>query len=121
MNIIFHEANGIRIAELISDNIEIKNTQDALDIMVNCNYQEAINLIWHKKNIIDDFFTLRTGIAGDILQKFSNYKNRLAIVGDFKNNESKSLRDFIIESNKTGRINFVSSVKEAIEILSKEK
>ncbi|GHC80804.1 hypothetical protein GCM10007079_20030 [Nocardiopsis terrae] len=29
-----------------------------------------------------DFFRLRTGVAGDFLQKFANYRLRLALVGD---------------------------------------
>jgi len=107
--------NGICIAEIVSDNIEIKNTQDALDLMVNCGYQGASKIIMHERNIIPEFFDLKTGIAGEILQKFSNYNLKLAIVGDFSKYSSKSLRDFFYESNKIGRINFLSSVNEAKE------
>ena len=39
-------------------------------------------------------------MAGEILQKFSNYRVRLAIVGDFTPYSSKSIKDFIYESNK---------------------
>jgi len=60
-----------------------------------------------------DFFDLKTGFAGEILQKFSNYKVKLAIIGDFSSFTSKSLRDFILESNKHGHINFVSTIDEA--------
>lgn len=64
------------------------------------------------------FFDLKTGLAGDILQKFSNYNIKLAILGNFKNEQSKSLNDFIYESNKTGRINFVETFDEAVNSLS---
>jgi hypothetical protein len=53
-------------------------------------------------------------MAGEILQKFSNYRMRLAIVGDFSEYKSKSLRDFIRESNRTGTINFVGTIDEAL-------
>jgi hypothetical protein len=119
MRIDLSEVNGICIAEIISDSIEIKNTQDALNIMANCGYQGAGKIIIHEQNVIPDFFDLKTGIAGDILQKFSNYNVRLAIVGDFSIIHSKSLKDFIYESNKTGRINFVNSVQQAKEALMK--
>ncbi len=66
-----------------------------------------------------DFFDLKSGIAGEILQKFSNYLVRLAIVGDFSKYANKSLKDFIFESNKGGQINFVDSQLEAINVLSK--
>jgi hypothetical protein len=62
---------------------------------------------------------LKTTLAGDILQKFSNYNVKLAIVGDFSIYTSQSLRDFIYESNKTGRIRFVNTIDEAIEALLK--
>ena len=120
MEIILTEINGIGIAEIISDSIEIRNTQDALDIMGNCFYQGAKAMILHEKNIVPAFYDLKTRIAGDILQKFSNYGVRLAIVGDFSKYDSKSLRDFIYESNKTGRIIFVSAATEAIEVFGKK-
>lgn len=110
--------NKILIAEVISEEIIINETQDALDLMAECNYQGSIKIIIHKKNIISDFFDLKTGIAGEILQKFSTYKVQLAIVGDFSRYTSKSLRDFILESNKHGHINFVSSVEKAKEKLA---
>ena len=119
MRIDIIDINGICIAETISDNIEIKNTQDALDIMANCGYQGARKIIIKEKNIIPDFFYLKTGIAGEILQKFSTYNVHLAIIGDFSKYQSKSLKDFIFESNKLGRINFVNSMSQAKERLIK--
>lgn len=53
-------------------------------------------------------------MAGEILQKFSTYNHKLAIVGDFSGIESKSLRDFIRESNRTGRILFVDNREDAL-------
>jgi hypothetical protein len=120
MKIEISQINGVNIAEIVSEDILIKETQDALDIMANSNYQGSWKIIIHEKNIIPDFFDLKTGIAGDILQKFSTYHVKLAIVGDFSKYSSKSLKDFIFESNKFGHINFVSSIKEAQEKLLKK-
>lgn len=119
MRIELTNINGKGIAEIISDNIEVSNTEDALDILGNCSYQGADNIILHEQNIIPDFFDLKTKIAGEILQKFSTYNVRLAIVGDFTKYTSQALKDFIYESNKGGRINFVGTVAEATEKLSK--
>ncbi len=109
--------NGQQIAEIRSEKVLIHETQDALDIMANSVYRGSVNLILYEHNLTPAFFDLKTGIAGDILQKFSNYNIRLAIIGDFSNTSSKSLKDFIYESNKLGRINFVSSREKAIECL----
>ena len=117
MNILITKKNGIGLAQVESDEIVIGSVQDALDLMANCGYQEADRIIIHERNITPDFFDLKTRVAGDILQKFSTYNVSLAIVGDFSKYSSKSLRDFIYESNKTGRINFVSTTAEAKEKL----
>jgi len=119
MDIVISQHNGVDIAEVISNELTVKDAQDALDVLANCSYQGADNIIWHEKNIAAGFFDLKTGLAGEVLQKFSNYRARLAIVGDFSKYESKALRDFIFESNKQGRISFVASVDEAKEKLSK--
>lgn len=119
MKIEISEINGNKITEIISDKILIRKTQDALDIMAESNYRSSWKIIMYEKNIISDFFDLKTGIAGEILQKFSTYNVQLAIVGDFSKYSSKSLADFIYESNKLGRINFVNSIGEAKDRLIK--
>ncbi len=70
-----------------------------------------------KANITERFFDLKTGVAGEILQKASNYRKRLIILGDFENVESKSLRDFIYESNRTGKVLFVENLEVAARLL----
>jgi hypothetical protein len=119
MKLEIRKIKDIQIAEIISDKILIKETQDALDIMANINYQGSDKIIIHEKNLSPNFFDLKTRLAGEILQKFSNYRVQLVIIGDFSKYSSKSLKDFIFESNKHGHINFVNTVEEAIERLTK--
>jgi hypothetical protein len=119
MEIKISNKNKVNIAEIISDNIEVKNAQDALEIFGNCVYQGASKIIFYEKNIIPELFDLKTGIAGEVFQKCSNYRVQLAIVGDFTKFTSKSLKDFIFESNKHGQINFVDSIEEAYVKLTK--
>lgn len=105
------------IAEIVADDIVIHSTDDGLDILGNVYYQGFDKVILYEKNISADFFNLKTKMAGEILQKFSNYRMRLAIIGDF-NYESNSLKEFITESNKLKSVNFVNTRQEAIEALS---
>lgn len=108
-------ADKTNLATIESDHIIINNTQDAVDLMMNASYQGAFKLIVKAEQLNPDFFDLKTGIAGDILQKFSTYNMQLAILGDFSIYTSKSLRDFIFESNRVGRILFVTTLQEAQE------
>lgn len=117
MQIKIHETQNTRIAEVISDTIIIQSIEDGTDLMGNIYYQEADKVILHEENITPDFFDLKTKMAGEILQKFSTYRVRLVIVGDFNKYESNSLRDFIYESNKGRMVNFTVSVEEALQRL----
>ena len=72
-----------------------------------------------KRNITHDFFDLQTKLAGEILQKFSNYRIRLVIVGDWSKYTSRSLEAFIYESNRGKTVNFSSSPTEAVKLLSR--
>lgn len=116
MNIELHIINDTKIAEVISDENIISKIEDGIDLLGNLYYQGFDRIVIHDKNITPDFFDLKNGIAGEILQKFSTYRVRLAIVGDFSKYKSKSLNDFIYESNKGRHISFVASMTEAIKI-----
>lgn len=115
MKIETHYSNNIKIAEIITDEIILRTTEDSLALLGNLYYQGFDKIILTEKNISPDFFDLKTKIAGDILQKFAQYKMALAIVGDFSKFKSKSLADFIFESNKGKQINFVNVPAEALK------
>lgn len=117
MEIKTHQINNKVIAEVISRGIVINNIEDGIDLLGNVYYQGFDKVILHEKNITPDFFDLKTKMAGEILQKFSNYRVRLIIVGDFTKYDSKSLKDFIFESNNGRMVNFLGSFDDAIKVL----
>jgi hypothetical protein len=106
------------VAIIRSDEVIIKELQDALDLMATVRYEvDCHKLLLHKSTLTEDFFELKTKLAGEILQKYVNYGVKLAIVGDYSGYNSKSLRDFIYESNQGKQFFFVSSEQEALEAL----
>jgi hypothetical protein len=112
--------NDTIIAELTDDKFIITQAQDILDLIGDLVSYNCNRLIIHEKNLHTDFFQLKTGLAGDILQKFSNYKVKLAIIGDFSKYESRSLSDFIRECNKGNMIFFLDSINSAMMRLTKK-
>ena len=64
-----------------------------------------------------DSFLRSISNTGEILQKFSNYRMRLAVVGDFAVHVSSSLKAFIAESNRGAQIAFVADREAALERL----
>ena len=104
--------NGKRATEVIASDTLIDSAELMLEIMTGAGDCEL--LIMYQDAFHPAFFDLSTRLAGEILQKFSNYRLLLAIIGDFTSYDSKSLQDFIRESNRLGVIRFVGSLEEAL-------
>jgi hypothetical protein len=86
------KVHSFKIVEFISNEIILNNPRDILDLMVLAGEKDANKIILHENNIKPDFFELKTGFAGEVLQKAVNYHIKLAIIGDFNKFNSKSLR-----------------------------
>lgn len=114
MEIKTHNIDNTKVAEIITDKVILRSTEDGLDLLGNLYYQGFDKIIIHEKNITPEFFDLRTKIAGEILQKFAQYQMSLIIVGDFSKYKSKSLNDFIFESNKSQQINFIKDLSNIL-------
>lgn len=114
MEIKTHNIDNTKVAEIITDKVILRSTEDGLDLLGNLYYQGFDKIIIHEKNITPEFFDLKTQIAGEILQKFAQYQMPLIIVGDFSKYKSKSLNDFIFESNKSQQINFIKDLSNIL-------
>ena len=114
----FHTFNNKpKIAELTGKECVIHSPDDFLDLIGNLGSQNCGILILNEENLDPDFFDLKTKLAGEILQKCSNYHFRIAIVGDFTKYTSKSLHDFIYESNKGKLVSFSENLDSAMNKL----
>jgi len=74
------QKEGKRYLELISARIPLGTEADALDLVALCGENDT-NLLLLTEDILDEgFFMRKTGMAGVMLQKFSNYNIKAAIV-----------------------------------------
>ena len=87
---------------------------DAVEIIGDALGQGARLVAIPAERCGDDFFRLRTGIAGQFLQKFVTYGVRVVILGDISPclEASSALRDFVYESNRGRDIWFVATLEE---------
>ena len=120
MKLTILKMNNVSIGILESIETPIKTVQDALDLLANANYQGAQKIMIKKEHLHEDFFDLKTKLAGEIMQKVVNYYQYLAVVGDFSEYKSKSWLDFMYESNKRGQIIFVEDTQEAVKLLTRD-
>ena len=107
-----HQTGELRIAEITPGSVRIESAGDFLDLIANVPSRV---FILQKEMFDESFFDLSSGLAGEILQKCSNYHVKMAVIGDFTAYSSKALNDFMFESNKTGQILFVDSVESAVK------
>lgn len=118
MKIFVDQQGNSKVAIVESSDIIIRDVQDAMDLMASVQYNhECSKILINKLNVIEDFFELKTRLAGEILQKYVNYRVKLAIVGDFEGYNSKSLKDFIYECNNGKQVFFVSNTEDALQAL----
>ncbi len=108
-------ADGQEVIRISGNGPLIVNAQSALDLIMTVQYKTGCSrLILPEKIFTEEFFSLKTGLAGEILQKFVNYHFKVAIIGDFSGYRSKSLADFIYESNKGRQVSFLPDEESAL-------
>ncbi|MBV7694647.1 DUF4180 domain-containing protein [Streptomyces sp. TRM70350] len=106
--------HDVRVLRCAPDGPPLDGEQAALDLIGDALGQGAEVVAVPVERVADEFFRLRSGVAGAVMQKFVNYRLRLAIVGDVSRHveESTALRDFLHETNRGGHIWFVPSQDE---------
>jgi PadR family transcriptional regulator, regulatory protein AphA len=65
------EKNGIRYLDCLPE-AALRSSRDALDLVAACGENRIERLLLHEQNLSEDFYQLKTGLAGEVLLKFSN-------------------------------------------------
>lgn len=99
---------------LASDGPLISTEGDANDVIGDAFGQGADLVVIPVGRLSPEFFRLSSGLAGAVLQKFTNYQLRVAIIGDISSytENSAPLRDFVRESNRSGQVRFLRTADE---------
>jgi hypothetical protein len=110
-----HSRDGISLAEVTGDGVIVATAGDFLTVMFDTRRLEADRAAIHAENFHPDFFNLRSGLAGELLQKLVNYHLKLAIVGDITGHleKSEALRALVRESNRGKDVRFVATIEDA--------
>lgn len=104
------DVHGVRVLRCTPDGPLLDGEQAALDLIGDAMGYDAELVALPVERVADEFFRLRSGIAGAVMQKFVNYRVRLAVVGDLSRHlaESSALRDFVHETNQGSHIWFLA-------------
>ena len=100
-----------------STDIFIRTAQDMLEILAWGSERGTYLYLFQECNFSPEFFDLSTGLAGEILQKCSNYHVRLAIAGDYTLVMSSRFGEFVVELNRGNSVRFTPTRVEAADWL----
>ncbi|MBM7439627.1 DUF4180 domain-containing protein [Streptomyces sp. HB132] len=102
-----------------SEGETIHGEREALDLIGDAGYQGARWVVVPAERLGESFFRLETRVAGDIVQKFANYRLGLVVLGDVSRHTegSSALRDFVRECNRGNQTWFVPDTEELGERL----
>ncbi len=110
----FYELHGLRVLECAADGQRLRTYQDTVDLVGRAFENRATLIVIPVECLDDEFFQLKTRIAGELIQKFVQYRRRLVILGDISGflAESSALRAFVAESNRGKEVWFLASRDE---------
>lgn len=110
MNYKIVESRNKRYIEIIEP---MKCEADVLDIIGVCIGNSVDILLLREEMFTDDFLNLKSGLAGIVLQKFTNYHIKVsAIIGD-KSMIQGRFKELVSELNKSNYFRIFSNFNDA--------
>ena len=111
--------HGIQVLVCAPEGEKLKSEREAVDLIGEALQQGASVVLVPVERLEEDFFQLKTGLAGHIMQKFVTYRRRLVILGDISGRvaQSRALRDFVYETNRGTQVWFLGDLEELNERL----
>ena len=79
---------------------------------------DAGGLVLDETRLSPDFFDLRTGLAGEVFQKFTNYRARLAIVVADESAYGSRFSELVYEHRNHKQVRFFASAQLARQWLN---
>jgi len=108
------DLHGIRVLITAADGPKLASESDSQTFLSAAWEHDAAMVAIPVSRLDAAFFQLSTRLAGAVLQKFVNYRVRLAVIGDVSewSAASNALRDFIVEANRGRSTWFVADIDE---------
>jgi len=113
MNYQIREIENKKYIELISATELLRTENDALDLIALCWEHETNALMIHCTALSEDFFKLKTKVAGDIIQKFINYGIKAAAIIPQETIQKGRFKEMAVETNKGNHFRLYESKEDA--------
>ena len=113
MNYQIREIENNIYIELISATEPLRTEKDALDLVALCGEHDTDFLLIHHSALSPDFFRLETKVAGDIIQKLTNYGIKAAALMPQETFQKGRFGEMSMEANKGNHFRMYESKEEA--------
>lgn len=112
--------NNVSLLMYEAEGEVIAGEREALDCIGDAGYQGAEWVVIPAERFDDAFFRLSTRVAGEIIQKFVQYRMGIIVLGDISRHTeaSSALRDFVRECNRGTQTWFLADAAELDERLA---
>lgn len=112
--------NGVTILEVLPGDGVLSSERDALDLVGECGGLGTQRLLIPREALHDDFFNLRTGLAGAAMLKWSNYRLMTALVLPSEIASEGRFGEMVLETNrrKSREFRVFATREEALDWLS---
>ncbi|HVN56683.1 MAG TPA: DUF4180 domain-containing protein [Bacteroidales bacterium] len=117
MRYLLHNSGEVKYVEIPENTFILGSEEEATDIAAFCFENMTSRLLLSGGNLDDRFFDLKTGLAGAIMQKFSNYQITFAAVIPGEKITGR-FGEMVLEANKGRQFRFTNSRDEAIRWIS---
>jgi len=98
--------HGVNVLVCAPKGKRFESERDVTDLIGKAYEDFCEFVVIPVERLTDEFFQLKTRIAGEIAQKFVNYRIHLVVLGDISNHveQSASLAAFVKESDRRGHV-----------------
>lgn len=94
-------------------NSQLSSEEDVLDIIGICMGNNINFLMFNNEALTEDFFNLKTGLAGMALQKFMNYHIKVAAIIEDENKIQGRFRELLVEVNRGNDFRVFKNIEDA--------
>jgi len=103
---------GVPLLLVDDDGPALSTPEDALALVAGSYDGDVETVVVPVGRLDPEFFRLRSGVAGEFVQKLVNYRKRLVVVGDITAavSASSAFHDFVVESNRGDHLWFVPAL-----------
>ncbi|MDM5277493.1 DUF4180 domain-containing protein [Paenibacillus taichungensis] len=120
MNYKINENGTKKYIEVIFAESPFSTEEDAVDLVALCKENESNLLLLHSQAISEDFFKLRTGVAGQMIQKWINYHIKTAAVIPKEMVNQGRFKEMALESKKSNHFRMFETRDDAENWLLRE-